>query len=875
MKRINETHFGLLFLFLGLTANSFSQTQTPIFTPTPGLSVVKTVNYANFTVGQTILYTLTINNYLTGSTQNNLTVVDTLPPGFVLVNYETTDIIPNPAVSPALPITGPSPVTFGPFSMANNTTGHINLQVQVGGSSSNGSVQTVTNAVTLFQNNNPVNNSNSIGQACYGAAVSFAFTPGTTPLQGNSMCFNNSNNGYVVGNDGYIGYWNGSTLATVPSGTTNNLLGDSCCTSSSSTPYDVIVGQNRTVLVNQNNGPFSLLTGVPFFEADNDSDDHPGSTDPDDEVDFTSVDVLPNCGGVYVTASDGAVLYCSSTANLLSTNGACLTPIYGGGGPANTTHYCGPNTMDHLNTVEVTNDGDWLLIGGYFVNHGVTQTVLEYAGPPAPTACTSFTPASTVALDGSVNDIKQLPTGEIYAVGNNGAVYFSNNETPGTPPTFTNINAGGELGIPTTIELLSVDGFNNNNVIIGGTDGWVFLYNGTGIQSFHTTMGNIQAVEAIYAPNGTPAGYGILCEGVYTFACLPTPQLTETPFFTTTPTPTYTPSVTVSRTPTSLIATSTFTFIPSPTNTPTPTFTFSGAGGGTSTFSPIFTSAITATFTITPTFTPFGFSGSATSTFSSTSTSIPTAFLTDTPTPTPFGVVGTAIATATFSFTFVPTSFSTLTNTPTFTPFETGSGGTFTLTTTPTPSIHTNLNGLCCLCCFDPSGDTLRTIAVGDDGSVIVRNENRVTGESTIQIIPVVVTSVNGTPVAPYTVHSNLNAILCCSANKWVIVGENGTVLVTENGGTTWEQINLAPFTTPAEPPSFFANLDLTAVTGDITCTHIQITSNNGAFWQLNIDSTVSGIGGSVGAAAALFFNPICTVPTNPANYTGPNVDFY
>lgn len=250
MKFFQKTAFLTLWLLSFSAGSLLAQTQTPVFSPTPGLSIVKIVNEGIFATGTTITYDLTINNFQTGATQNNLTVVDKLPSGFVFVSSETDITTAGYTTAPAAPVTGPNPVTFGSFSMANNTTNHIDLQVRVG--SVSGVAVPVSNAATLFQNNNPVGSGNALGQACAGVTLAFEPTPGQpVSFQGNAICIpSNTSSGYVVGNNGFIGKFDGTNnqLITQSSPTTQNLNAIDCCSGGSNTSF--IAGNNRTLLAN-------------------------------------------------------------------------------------------------------------------------------------------------------------------------------------------------------------------------------------------------------------------------------------------------------------------------------------------------------------------------------------------------------------------------------------------------------------------------------------------------------------------------------------------------------------------------------------------------------------------------------------------------
>ncbi len=853
-----------IFLSLALTSFSFSrllaQTQTPVFTPTPGLSIVKIVNEGIFATGTTITYDLTINNFQTGTTENNLTVVDTLPPGFTIVSTETDITTGTYTVSPVLPVTGPNPVTFGSFSMANNTTKHIDLQVLVG--SVSGMTVPVSNAATLFQNNSPVANSNALGQACAGVALAFEPTPGQpVSYQGNGICISpGSTSGYVVGNNGFIGSLNetNNTLTTQSSPTTQNLNGIDCCTGGVT---NVVVGNDRTVLVNSGSG-FISLGAIPFFEADNDPDDNPGSTDPDDLVNFTAIKIGPSCGGVYVTASDGAVLFCSSVANLINTNGGCLTPILGGGGPTNTTTFCGANSMDHLDAIDLTNDG-WLLIGGYDLNAaGVTNVVFQVSNVTFPNSCTTFSNLLPGAQPvGSINAITHDGSGDIYAVGNNGQVYYSNNnETVGSPPTFTNLNAGGALGIPVTENLLSVAAVNANNVLIGGNHGAVYLFNGSGVQNLSNSMMQNKAVAWITNANGDIIGYAVVCEGTVTTYCLPPVPPIGPPSGTVTPTntPTNTPSLTGTRTPPTVTTTITSTAFATSTATNTPTFTITSGPGtpGSPTSTQTAAATFTGTFTFTFTQSPNGTSGTGTP-GSPTSTQTAAATFTGTPTftITPNGTSG--VGTGTVTTTPNSTSFSTDTPTPTISPTltETGVANQNTLTPTPTPTPTSTIpvvdyHGVACI---SAGNGTFINLVVGDDGTLV---ERTTTGSgASSRVIPVVVSGV------PVTV--GFHAIFACTADEWWIVGANGTVVWTTDGGVTWNSLVLPGGT----------GVDLTDVKGNLGCSQLQIIGVGGQLWNVATNGTPGGTSVSGGTLGATSFGSAanCTgyaVP-NPSDFSG------
>jgi uncharacterized repeat protein (TIGR01451 family) len=264
-------------LIITISGSSLALAQVPTSTPTlqviyPGLSVVKTASVTFFQNGDSFFFTIFVNNYST-SIQNNLSLVDTLPGGINLTSWNSTisGLIGPPA---GTTVTGPAAVTFGPFSMAVSTTAEINLTITADLNSTTGVLQNKTNTAMLYQNDAPVGTGNASGLGCAGATLAFAATPSTTgPSGGTAQYFSNgANQGYVVGNNGYAGYWNGSTMTALSSGTTNDLLGDDGCSSGTSILYDVAVGRDRTVLVNNGSG-FVSLSGIPYFESDNDFDD--------------------------------------------------------------------------------------------------------------------------------------------------------------------------------------------------------------------------------------------------------------------------------------------------------------------------------------------------------------------------------------------------------------------------------------------------------------------------------------------------------------------------------------------------------------------------------------------------------------------------
>lgn len=188
------------------------------------------------------------------------------------------------------------------------------------------------------------------------------------------------------------------------------------------------------------------------------------------------------------------------------------------------------------------------------------------------------------------------------------------------------------------------------------------------------------------------------------------------------------------------------------------------------------------------------------------------------------------------------------------------------LTPTPVPTttpITTNLNGVCC----EAAGpNTFVSVVVGDNGTVIKRTEVQNPYSVTEQVIPVVIGGV--------TIRNNFNAIFCCSVNEWWIVGDNGTVVVTKDGGQTWTQIDLTPFT-PVAQQGLVPFAHLTDVEADISCTHILITGRRGEYWNLISDGTQAGTSGSGGGFTSIFLLGTVgqcapAVAPNPADFVGP-----
>ncbi|HJT24545.1 MAG TPA: hypothetical protein VJ873_08195, partial [bacterium] len=169
----------------------------------------------------TFTYTLNVSNFGTGSAQNDLSVVDQLPAGIILQSVPSSDF-PGLNISPALPVTGPAPVTFQTFSIPDNFSGNINLQVAVSVNFANGVVQNLVNSATLYQQQTPVASSNTLGQACAGTVLTFHPHKGVGTT-GNDMCFCGPDCGTVVGDTGALGTWNGSTVTDVNSPTTEDL----------------------------------------------------------------------------------------------------------------------------------------------------------------------------------------------------------------------------------------------------------------------------------------------------------------------------------------------------------------------------------------------------------------------------------------------------------------------------------------------------------------------------------------------------------------------------------------------------------------------------------------------------------------------------
>ncbi len=144
---------------------------------------------------------------------------------------------------------------------------------------------------------------------------------------------------------------------------------------------------------------------------------------------------------------------------------------------------------------------------------------------------------------------------------------------------------------------------------------------------------------------------------------------------------------------------------------------------------------------------------------------------------------------------------------------------------------------------------------MGDHGTVILRTQSPTTVIT--ETIPVVV---NGTVIT-----ANFDGIYACDPQHWWIVGSCGTVVDTTNGGATWNQIDLAPFSTGVNPDCTGtnpANVLLTSVTADVTCTKITITGQGGYYWTLtSIDGTQANTTVSGGGAGSLVLCAACSAP--------------
>src|SRR6185369_6733466 len=196
-----------------------------------------------------------------------------------------------------------------------------------------------TNIATLYQNTSAIDNSNTIGTACQGATLVMVPTPGqAVTFPGNAMSFKCSpgaTGGYVVGDHGFIGQWNGTSLITQTSPTTKDLLAIDCCGN-----LFVAVGRDGTILYNIGSGWVTVTVPAGSLV------DHP---------DFTSVTIGPDCNSVYIGSNHGEVLY---TPDIV---GIAFRVISGVGSDA-----CSPSSFGGrtINTIKITKDGKWLLVGG-------------------------------------------------------------------------------------------------------------------------------------------------------------------------------------------------------------------------------------------------------------------------------------------------------------------------------------------------------------------------------------------------------------------------------------------------------------------------------------------------------------------------------
>ncbi len=248
----------------------------PALAATPDYEIVETASPTHFSNGDTITYTLVaINNT---SSPQGFTIVDSVPAGLNVFSVTGVAPLPNPVCNPftpslSTPFDGGGSLTLGtsanPIMIPANSRVSILLKMTVDVQATNGLLQTLTNTATLYLLDGTAASSvGEQGTACAGTDLSLQISDSNgNPPTGNDSTFPNRawNDGTIVANNGEIFHWNGVTWTQVASPTSNNLLGVDSCVDASGNTLEVAVGNDGTILENENNDGYKQLANNPYF----------------------------------------------------------------------------------------------------------------------------------------------------------------------------------------------------------------------------------------------------------------------------------------------------------------------------------------------------------------------------------------------------------------------------------------------------------------------------------------------------------------------------------------------------------------------------------------------------------------------------------